>query len=88
MYGMKEHRPLRDYFASIVTPTGATMWEHVRTNLGRKVAYAMIAKHHEGHGVIAGFRDDTQATAYDREALAQGSDGILRRNPNLGANWL
>lgn len=86
MYGMKEHRPLRDYFADIVTPTGATIWEHVRTNLGRNVAYAMIAKHHAGN-TIQSFRDQDQATYYDLEGLAQGSDGILRINPNPGAGY-
>lgn len=77
MYGMNQHRPARDYFASIVTPTGGAMWEHVRTNLGPKVAYAMIAKHHEGSKIVS-FRTEKQATAYDLEGLAQGSDGILR----------
>lgn len=74
MYGMREHRPARDYFATIRTPTGGSQWQHVRTNLGRKVAYAMIAKIYadlDGY-TIASFRDEAQATAYDREGLAQG----------------
>lgn len=75
MYGMREHRPARNYFATIRTPNGGSQWEHVRTNLGRKVAYAMVAKSladHDGY-TIADFRDETQATAYDREGLAQGA---------------
>lgn len=73
MYGMREHRPARNYFASIRTPTGGSMWEHVRTNLGRKVAYAMVAKRFAGLDgyAIADFRDEAQATAHDHAGLAQ-----------------
>jgi hypothetical protein len=81
MYGMKEHIPARNYFATIATPTGGAMWEHIRTNLGRKVAYAMLAKHYAGFDgyTIASFRDETQATHHDLAGLAQGSDGVLRK---------
>jgi len=82
MYGMNRHIPQRNYFADIVSPEGSS-WAHVRTNLGRKVAYAILAKHYEG-AQIKNFRDEQSATQYDRDALAQGSDGLLRRNPMAG----
>ena len=79
-YGYKTRKPDENFFASIRTVNGGSAWEHVRTNLGRKVAYAMIAKHWDGEGKIEDFRDQRQATSYDREGLAQGSDGVLRVN--------
>lgn len=72
--------PQRHYFADIRHANGATSWAHVRTNLGRKAAYAMIARHYEGCR-IACFRDQDAATPYDLEGLAQGSDGALRTPP-------
>jgi hypothetical protein len=83
MYGMNRHIPQSNYFANIRHPDGCFQWAHVRTNLGRKVAYAMIAKHFDGCK-IESFRDDRTADAYDREGLAQGSDGILRTNLMAG----
>lgn len=80
MYGMMQHRPTRDYFATIRFPNGASKWEHVRTNLGRTVAYAMIAKHYGDDGQIEHFRDEITMNDYDREGLEQGSDGVLRVN--------
>lgn len=47
VYGYR-HIPQRHYFADVRYASGATSWAHVRTNLGRKAAYAMIAKHFEG----------------------------------------
>jgi hypothetical protein len=79
MYGMNKHTPQRNYFATIRTTDGCSCWEHVRTNLGRKVAYAMIAKHWKGEGKIENFRDDDTATDYDREGLERGSEGVLRK---------
>lgn len=80
MYALKQRKPEENFFASIRTASGGSCWEHVRTNLGRKVAYAMIAKHWDGEGKIESFRDQRQATSYDRAGLEQGSDGILRKN--------
>ena len=79
MYGMMQHNPQRNYFATIRSIDGASKWEHVRTNMGRKVAYAMIAKHYDGLGKIEQFRDEQTMTSYDREQ-AQGSDGMLHVN--------
>lgn len=80
VYAARTRRPEENYFADIRTVTGGACWEHVRTNLGRKVAYAMIAKFWDGAGTIEHFRDETQITPYDKEGLAQGSDGVLRHN--------
>lgn len=87
-YGYRQRRPEENFFADIRYPNGASSWEHVRTNLGRKVAFAMISKHHDGHGKIVAFRDESQMTSYDREGLEQGSDGVLRKNvwAGLSAN--
>lgn len=85
VYGYR-HIPQRHYFADVRYASGATSWAHVRTNLGRKAAYAMIAKHFEGCK-IERFRDEDFATAYDREGLAQGSDGALRSpSPSMYGN--
>lgn len=73
MYGMKEHRPARNYFATIRSPSGNLRWDYVRTNLGCKTAYAIIAKRIadlDGYKIID-FRDQTQATDHDRAGLAQ-----------------
>lgn len=83
-YGYASRKREENFFASIRTNSGGSAWEHVRTNLGRRVAYAMIAKHWAGEGRIEHFRDDHTATAYDREGIEQGSDGILRTNPYAG----
>lgn len=80
IYAARTRAPEANYFATIRFPNGGSKWEHVRTNLGRKVAYAMIAKHYGDGARIEDFRDEAQATEYDREGLAQGSDGILRIN--------
>lgn len=80
IYAARTRRPEQDYFADIRFSNGATGWEHVRTNLGRKVAYAMIAKHYGDYAKIESFRDENTATDYDREGLVQGSDGVLRVN--------
>lgn len=82
MYGMNQHRPLKDYCATILHSDGASQWTHVRTNMGRKVAYAMIAKHFEGCKVES-FRDEAQMDAYDRQG-ASDSDGCLHRNAWAG----
>lgn len=79
MYAIKARVPEENYFAFVRTANGGSAWEHVRTNRGRKVAYAMIAKHWEGEGKIESFRDQRSATDEDR-ANARQSDGILRRN--------
>ncbi len=80
MYGMNTKSPARDYFASMKSiNSGGAFWTHVRTNLGRKTAYAMIAKHYEGSAKIDDFRDDNQMLFCDRQGLDQGSDGVLRR---------
>lgn len=80
VYAAKSRAPEQNYFASIRTASGGSAWEHVRTNLGRKVAYAMIAKHWGDDGKIESFRDENQMIGYDREGLSQGSDGVLRTN--------
>jgi hypothetical protein len=80
VYGYQTRKPEANYFADIRLPDGATKWEHVKTNLGRKVAYAMIAKHYDGFGKIVAFRDETQMTPHDKEGLEQGSDGKLHTN--------
>ena len=84
MYGMNTKIPSRDYFACMrsIKSTGA-FWTHVRTNLGRKAAYAMIAKHYDGSAKIHDFRDDTQMLLCDRQGLDQGSEGVLRRGHPL-----
>lgn len=79
VYGYRTRTPEKNYFADIRHPGGAAQWAHVRTNMGRKVAYAMIAKHFEGCKIEA-FRDEAKMTAFDREGLAQGSDGHLVTN--------
>lgn len=79
MYAAKTRRLEEDFFATIRTASGGAAWEHVRTNLGRKVAYAMMAKHWEGEGKIEHFRDTRTATAEDRNG-ARDSDGVLRNN--------
>ncbi len=79
VYAARQRRPEQDFFATITTTNGGVAWEHVRTNLGPKVAYAMIAKHWDGHGKITDFRHDHRATREDKEA-ARDSDGILREN--------
>ena len=76
---MTKRIPQRNYFADIRTISGGYCWEHVRTNLGRKTAYAMIAKHWEGEGKIESFRDDDTATPDDLRGVAEGSDGALRK---------
>lgn len=78
-YGYAPRKREQDYCASIRHPDGASQWAHVRTNLGRKAAYAMIARHFAGCKV-ENFRDETQMTTYDREQAAD-SDGCLVRNP-------
>lgn len=83
MYGMNQHRPNRDYCATIRHADGATQWAHVRTNMGRSVAYAMVAKHFNGCTVV-NFRDETKFDAYDRQGVAQ-SDGILPVNVWAGS---
>lgn len=70
MYGMNQHIPQRNYFADIVWPCGGSQWAHVRTNMGRKVAFAMINKTYAG-ATIKNFRDERTITPFDREALAQ-----------------
>lgn len=80
VYAARQRKPEENFFATIRTASGGSAMEHVRTNLGRKVAYAMIAKHWDGDGKIESFRDERQATYDDRQAIAQGSDGILRKN--------
>lgn len=79
-YGIKLRRKEENFFADIRTEDGAVAWEHVRTNLGRNVAYGMIARHWADDGKIEGFRDQYQATSRDEDGIAQGSDGILRKN--------
>lgn len=76
---MAKRIPPRNYFASIRHFNGGSSWAHVRTHFGRKVAYAMIAKHIEGDGKIESFRDDETADHYDHQGLAEGSDGTLRK---------
>ena len=84
MYGMNTKTPARDYFASMINiKSGGSFWTHVRTNLGRKAAYAMIAKHYDKSVKIHDFRDDTQMLFCDRQGLEQGSDGVLRRGHPL-----
>ena len=81
---MAKRIPQRNYFADIRTISGGSCWEHVRTTLGRKTAYAMIAKHWEGEGKIESFRDDDTATPLDLQGIAEGSDGALRKcEPSL-----
>lgn len=70
IYGMTPHNPQKNYFADIRHPCGGSSWTHIRTNLGRKTAFAMIAKQYSGCK-IEGFRDDVAATKFDRQALAQ-----------------
>lgn len=79
VYALRQRRPEQDFFATITTENGGSAWEHVRTNLGPKVAYAMIAKHWDGFGKITEFRYDRRATAEDR-SWARESDGTLREN--------
>lgn len=79
VYGYKTRRPDENYFATIVASDGSQYFTHLRTNLGTKVAYAMIAKHYAGDK-IASFRHGETITSYDRQALDQGSDGVLRTN--------
>lgn len=80
MYAAKSRTPDQNYFATIRTASGGSSYAHVRTNLGRKVAYAMIARHWGDDGKIEHFRDETNMTRDDRDVLAQGSDGVLRVN--------
>jgi hypothetical protein len=82
MYGMNQHRPNRDYCATIRHSDGASQWAHVRTNMGRSVAYGMMARHFAGLK-IEQFRDESKFDAYDRQGVSD-SDGILRHNPNYG----
>lgn len=82
MYGMMQHRPQKDYCASIRHADGASQWAHVRTNLGRKVAFSMMARHFTG-AVIVDFRDETRFDQYDRQGVAD-SDGVLVTNPDAG----
>lgn len=82
MYGMNQHRPQKDYCATIRHADGASQWAHVRTNMGRKVAYAMIARHFEDCKVES-FRDENQMDSYDRQGVGQ-SDGHLVTNPWAG----
>ena len=70
MYGMTQYKPKKNYFADIRSPSGGSRWTYIRTNLGRKVAYAMIAKENTGDQ-IESFRDELEATEFDRKALAQ-----------------
>lgn len=83
MYGMRQHRPNKDYCATIVHVDGASQWAHVRTNLGGKVAYAMMAKHFAGC-TVSNFRNATKFDAYDLMGVAD-SDGVLRVNPWAGS---
>lgn len=78
IYGYKSRAPELNYFADVRSESGGLFWEHIRTNLGRKVAYAMIAKHHSDCKIVS-FRDDSQATEYDRQGL-ESSDGVLLIN--------
>jgi hypothetical protein len=70
MYGMTQYKPQKYYFADIRSLSGGARWTYVRTNLGRKVAYSMIAKESTGDQ-IESFRDELEATNFDRKALAQ-----------------
>lgn len=77
-YGYQTRKPEQSYCASIRHTDGSSQWTHVRTNLGRKTAFAMIARHFEG-SKIEDFRDEAQMTSYDRDQ-AQQDDGMLRKN--------
>lgn len=73
---MARRIPQNNYFADIRSADGSSCWTHLRTGFGRSTAYAMIAKHFDGCK-IESFRDDRTANAYDRQGLAQGSEGVL-----------
>lgn len=80
VYALRTRTPEQNYFADIRFPNGATQWVHLRTNLGRKIAYAIIAKHYAGEARIVALRDENTMNAHDREGLDQGSDGNLITN--------
>lgn len=80
MFTAKNRLTEENFFATIRTTSGGSVWEHVRTNRGRASAYAMIAKHWGEEGKIENFRDVNTMNAEDREGLSQGSDGVLRVN--------
>lgn len=82
VYGYATRKSEVSFCATIRHADGASQWAHVRTNLGRSVAYAMIAKHFDGCKV-EDFRDENRMTAYDREQAAD-DNGILPRNSNFG----
>ena len=79
VYAARTRAPEKNYFADVVSTNGGSSWVHVRTNLGGKIAYAMIAKHYDGYGKIVAFRNEDHATAYDREQVI-ASDGKLHTN--------
>ena len=81
-YGYATRKREQDYCATIRHPDGASQWAHVRTNMGRKVAYGMMAKHFEGCKVES-LRGEDQMDAYDRVQAAD-SNGHLPRNPDYG----
>ena len=84
VYGYATRKREQDFCATIRHADGASQWAHVRTNLGRKVAYAMLARHFVGCK-IESFRDEDQMDAYDRQGAAD-SDGCLRYNHDFGSS--